>query len=113
CRHVLLAAAHAAPGGCMRGRLRILLAVLLAAVAMPMALRGQIGPFAPDWTLKGAALTGTQQMGQATWKADNGEIVATATGPDGGWLLLSGGYQDVQVGGEFRGAGDCKRSEEH
>ncbi len=79
-----------------------------AAMAMPMVLQGQIGTFAPDWTFKGSALTGTQQIGQATWKAENGEIVATPTSPDGGWLLLNGGYQDVEVGGDFKCAGDCK-----
>ena len=82
---------------------------VLAAVAMtPMALAGQIGTFAPDWKFTGSALTGTQQVGQATWKADNGVIIGTPTSPDGGWLLLPSGYQDVQVGGDFRCAGECK-----
>jgi hypothetical protein len=75
---------------------------------MPMALHGQIGLFKPDWTFKGPALTGTQQVGQATWKVENGEIVGTPTSPDGGWLLLKDGYQDVEVGGDFKCAGDCK-----
>src|SRR5262245_9859281 len=85
----------------MNRRLAMLVAAAAAAVTLPMALEGQIGTFAPDWTFKGSTLNGMQQVGQATWKAENGEIVATPTSPDGGWLLLTGGYQDVQAGGEF------------
>jgi len=58
----------------MKRRLYALLLVAAGAAALPMALAGQIGLFAPDWTFKGSALTGTQQIGQATWKAENGEI---------------------------------------
>jgi len=91
----------------MRKRLWLSVAAA-AALTMPIALDGQIGTFAPDWTFKGSALTGTQQIGQAAWKAENGEIIATPGSPDGGWLLLNGGYQDVEIGGDFKCAGDCK-----
>ena len=63
--------------------------------------------FAPDWTFKGSALTGMQQIGQATWRAENGEIVGTPTAPDGGWLLLDKGYQDVQFAASYRCAAGC------
>src|SRR6187431_445592 len=91
-------------GGCMRKWLWI---VLAAIVMMPMALTGQIGTFAPDWTFKGSALAGTQQVGQATWRAENGEIIGTPTSPDGGWLLLDKGYQDVQFAALYRCAAAC------
>ena len=72
---------------------------MAAVAAVSIGLSGQAArTFAPDWTFKGSALTGTQQVGQATWRAENGEIIGTPTGPDGGWLLLESGYQDVQVG---------------
>ena len=61
----------------------------------------------PDWTFKGSVLTGTQQIGQATWRAENGEIIGTPTGADGGWLLVNPGYQDVLVAGSFRCAAAC------
>src|SRR5699024_4976658 len=61
----------------------------------------------PDWTFKGSALTGMQQVGQATWRAENGEIIATPTSPDGGWLLLGNGYQDGQVAASSRCAAAC------
>ena len=96
----------------MAKRLGILLVVAVATVAMPGAqngpVTGGISTFAPDWVFKGSALTGTQQVGAVTWKAENGEIVATPTSPDGGWLMLPSGYQDVQAGGDFKCAGDCK-----
>ena len=64
----------------MSRRIGILIAVCLA---LPIVLSGQgvggPGTFPPDWTFKGAALTGTQQIGGVTWKAENGEIVATPT----------------------------------
>src|SRR5262245_26987437 len=88
---------------------RVIVAVGLSAA--PIALVGQSGgpgSFPPDWVFKGSALTGTQQVGAATWKAENGEIVGTPSSPDGGWLLLPSGYQDVQAGGYFKCAGDCK-----
>ena len=40
---------------------------------------------------KDPALTGTDQIGQATWRAENGEIVGTPTSADGGWLLINPG----------------------
>ena len=56
---------------------------------------------------KDSALTGTQQIGQAKWRAENGEIVGTPASADGGWLLINPGYQDVQVAGSFRCAAAC------
>ena len=50
----------------------------------------------PDWTFKGSSLTGTDQIGQAKWRAENGEIIGTPTSADGGWLLINPGYQDVR-----------------
>src|SRR5688500_8604437 len=80
----------------------------IAAAALSIGLSGQApATFVPDWTFKGSALTGTQQVGQATWRAENGEIIGTPTGPDGGWLLLDKGYQDVQVAAHFRCPAGC------
>ena len=78
------------------------------AVVLSVDLGGQAArTFAPDWTFKGSALTGTQQVGQATWRAENGEIIGTPTSPDGGWLLLDKGYQDVQFAALYRCAAAC------
>ena len=85
----------------------------LVAVLLSTALGGQTpapavpATFVPDWTFKGSALTGTDQIGQATWRAENGEIIGTPTSADGGWLLINPGYQDVQFAGSYRCAADC------
>jgi len=83
-------------------------AVAAIAAAIPIALQGQAnGRFQPDSKFTGSALTGTQQIGSATWRAENGVIIGTPTGPDGGWLLLDKGYQDVQFATAFRCASAC------
>ena len=68
-------------------------AALVAALLAPLSANRN---FAPDWTFRGSALTEWQVMGQAEWKADNGEIVGTPKTADGGWLVLNKSYQDVQ-----------------
>ena len=94
-------------------RLILGVTISLVAVALSVAPTAQTpGParpatFAPDWTFKGSALTGTEQIGEATWRAENGEIVGTPKSPDGGWLVINPGYQDVQVAGSYRCAGAC------
>ena len=85
-----------------------LVLTIVSVAAVSIGLSGQSPrTFIPDWTFKGSALTGTQQMGQATWRAENGEIIGTPSGPDGGWLLLGNGYQDVQFAASYRCAGEC------
>ena len=83
------------------------LAVLLA-MALPIDLSGANGNFVPDWTFKGSALTDWQPIGQADWRAENGEIVGTPTNAEGGWLVLNQSFQDVQLAASFRCAGACK-----
>jgi hypothetical protein len=83
-----------------------LVLTIVSAAALSIGLSGQ-GTFIPDWTFKGSALKGMQQVGQATWRVENGEIIGTPTGADGGWLLLENGYQDVQVAASYRCGGQC------
>ena len=72
--------------------------MIAIAVATSVVLGGQpTGRFVPDWTFKGSALTGMQQIGQVTWRAENGEIIGTPQTPEGGWLLLDREYQDRTV----------------
>lgn len=88
-------------------------AVVLTAVSLSITPGAQTpapsrpATFAPDWTFKGSALTGTEQIGQAKWRAENGEIVGTPTSADGGWLLINPGYQDVQIAGAYKCAAPC------
>ncbi len=87
------------------------LAILTAAavwLAAQPSVRG-IGPsFHPDVTFKGSTLTGWRTVGNATWRAENGEIVGTPQQPGGGWLLLDRSYQDVGFYASFLCAPGCK-----
>ncbi len=78
-------------------------ALLLAAPALA------VGPtFIPDATFKGSALTGWHTLGEADWKAVNGEITGTPKSASGGWLLMDQGLQDLGVYASFRCTGGCK-----
>lgn len=68
-----------------------------------------MGPsFVPDWTFKGSSLTGWHVLGQADWKAQNGELVGTPKQPSGGWLVLDKSYGDIALFASFRCTGGCK-----
>jgi hypothetical protein len=68
-----------------------------------------VGPsFRPDATFKGSSLTGWRAIGNATWRAANGEIVGTPQQAGGGWLMLDRSYQDVGFYASFLGAPGCK-----
>jgi len=47
-------------------------------------------------------------VGEAAWRATNGEITGVPKQPGGGWLVLDKGLQDVQFYTEFRCEGPCK-----
>jgi hypothetical protein len=87
-------------------RVLAVIAVITAGLAVP--LNGTRATFIPDWTFKGNALTGWQTLGQASWKAVDGELVGTPKTPDGGWLVLDKSFQDVEFGADFRCAAGCK-----
>ena len=46
-----------------------------------------------------------QSIGQASWRAENGEIVGTPKAASGGWLLAERSYEDVAVFASFKCAG--------
>ncbi len=63
--------------------------------------------FFPDHTFAGSTLGGWHTLGQAKWRAENGEIVAD-TNAGGGWLMLDKSFQDVAFFASLRCAADCK-----
>jgi len=70
---------------------------------------GAGGPtFVPDYSFKGAALTGWHTSGAAAWKAQDGEITGTPSSPAGGWLTLDKSFQDVGVFVSFKCPAGCK-----
>ena len=78
-----------------------------AAVAMGAVIFAASPNFVPDYVFKGSALTGWQKLGAGEWRAENGEIIASAA-ESGGWLMLEKSYQDVQIYTSFRCTGACK-----
>jgi hypothetical protein len=89
----------------MRRRL-CAIAIAALSVAVPEGARWN---FIPDWTFKGTDIKKDWTLiGQATWKAVDGELIGTPTSPDGGWLVLNKGLQDFQFGADLKCDGACK-----
>jgi hypothetical protein len=82
-------------------------ALVVALVALTSFVAAVAGNFAPDAVFSGSTLTGWRPLGQAQWRAQNGEIVGTAKSGDG-WLLLDRSYQDVALSVSFRCAAGCQ-----
>ncbi len=93
----------------MTNRLGTLLAaVVIVAAALASITHGASKNFAPDVVFAGSSLTGWPSIGQARWRAENGEIIGTPTAATGGWLLADRSYQDVAVFASFRCAAGCQ-----
>jgi hypothetical protein len=76
---------------------RLYIAIAVTAVAICIigsAVFAASQNFRPDVIFKGSSLTGWHKLGQADWRADNGEIIAPPK-ESGGWLMLDHGYQDI------------------
>lgn len=68
----------------------VLLATLSFGQALPRGLS-----FVPDYRFTGSSLTHWQQLGGATWRAQEGQLTATVKSGNSGWLLLDRSFQDV------------------
>lgn len=68
-----------------------------------------VGPsFRPDSRFTGSSLDGLQMIGEANWRAENGEIIGTPKQAGGGWLMSGRSFQDVGFYAMFRCTGGCK-----
>jgi hypothetical protein len=63
--------------------------------------------FDADAALTGSSLDGWRPLGDARWRAENGEVVVTG-GASGGWLLSEKAFEDVAVVASFRCAVSCR-----
>lgn len=90
----------------MSHRLLAMMAVFGALLTVPVA--GTRSAFVPDWTFKGNTLAGWHVLGDADWKAVDGELVGTPKSADGGWLVLDKSFQDIEFGADFKCAGACR-----
>ena len=87
--------------------------VFLYAVAVAAMVAGlytaEPKNFKPDGTFTGSALTGWRVLGDAEWKAQNGELVGAAKpGTAGGWLIMDKSFQDVRLFANYRCTGECR-----
>lgn len=78
-------------------RKKLVVGFISAMCGLSMASRAlATGPnFVADYTLKGDTLQGWHALGQAEWRAQNGEVIGTPKGPEGGWLVLDRSFADV------------------
>jgi hypothetical protein len=63
--------------------------------------------FRPDITVTGKNLDGWHTLGQASWHAENGEIVGTPGASGGGWLVFDHSYQDINFYTQYRCSDSC------
>src|SRR5215218_6106141 len=76
-------------------------AAILGLVGRPGAVPKN---FDPDGMFTGSSLASWKPVGQATWKATNGEI----TGTGKGWLMFDKSYQDIALEATWRCTGECQ-----
>src|SRR4051812_35133303 len=93
----------------MRRPIRLAGAIAIATVASAwIAAQGPANDFRPDSTFSGSTLTGWHTLGSSQWKAQNGELIGSASSPPGGWLVLDEAYQDLNFFTRFRCAAECR-----
>src|SRR3954469_9383921 len=83
---------------------------IVAAVGIGVLIRPAAANknFVPDWRFEGSTLSSFRTLGEADWRAENGEIVGTPRSVAGGWLILDRPLQDVEFASAFRCTGGCK-----
>src|SRR5436309_6562559 len=86
---------------------KTLISTLAVVFVLLSAIFAATHDFIPDFTFQGSTLNAWHTVGQANWRAENGEIIATPQSSEGGWLILDKGYQDVKFYSEFRCADKC------
>ncbi len=94
----------------MKGALtstKTLISTIAAVTLLLSAIFAATHDFIPDFAFRGSSLAGWHALGQANWRAENGEITGTPQTPDGGWLVLDKSYQDLDFYTEFRCAENC------
>jgi hypothetical protein len=64
--------------------------------------------FVADWTFHGSSISNFRTVGDADWRAENGEIIGVPRSPAGGWLILDRPTQDTQFAANFRCTGNCR-----
>jgi Domain of Unknown Function (DUF1080)/FG-GAP-like repeat len=81
---------------------------IMLALLRALPLYGTGPSFQPDKTFEGSSLTGWHTLGDAQWRAENGELTGKPKqAGSGGWLVLDRSYQDIGFYAEFRCSAGC------
>jgi hypothetical protein len=95
----------------MSNKIRFLSAGILIASGAALLLPAleEVGPtFRADVIFQGSNLSGWHTLGNADWKAQNGEIIGTPKDAGGGWLALDKSFQDVGFYSNVMCTGGCR-----
>src|SRR5580693_2399874 len=92
----------------MMSKKRLFVCSLAAICVIASAMFAASQNFVADVTFKGSALTGWHKLGDADWRADQGQIFGAPKSEAGGWLVLDRGYQDVEFSASVRCSAACK-----
>jgi hypothetical protein len=87
---------------------RIYRAIIAAVPVFFCVLLAATHDFVPDLLFRGSSLNGWHTLGDAQWKAAEGEITASPNGTRRGWLVLDKSYQDLEFYADFRCTGSCE-----
>ena len=87
---------------------RVTRALAIGGVAAATAASLTAQHYRTDKKYTPASLAGWHVLGDAAWRAENGEYVGTSKGPNGGWLMLDQSLQDVGLFAHFKCTGGCK-----
>lgn len=80
---------------------------LCIAATIASAILAATHNFVPDFTFQGSSVSGLRTLGQADWRATQGEISGTVRGDGGAWLVLDKSYQDVEFSTDFHCSARC------
>src|SRR5438046_10324458 len=97
-----------------------LVAIAAVVIGATLVVINAAGPanFKPDGIVTGSTLTCWHVVGDAVWKAQNGELVGTAQpGGNGGWLVMDKSFQYDQLYPSYRctggsSSGDIRKAQE-
>jgi hypothetical protein len=82
--------------------------VAIPVVAASMVVTVAAQHYRVDKKYVATNLSGWHVLGDANWRAENGEYVGAAKTPNGGWLVLDQSLQDAGFFAHFKCTGGCK-----
>jgi hypothetical protein len=91
----------------MRKRI-VCLGIVIAGIGLLVRPVAANRNFVPDWTFTGSSIAAFRTLGDADWRAENGEIVGRPRSAAGGWLILDRSLEDVEFASTYLCTGGCR-----